>query len=252
MIYKNSFAALALCFFSSAVILGCGDSARGPKGAAICTDAYEKANLNIDVNIGSKKTKLGDDTQLDLKTGEYNFKDTDIYVQDKQREIKMHVSIKPLEGDKAEIKLNCIGGRFGSEDPLVGISRKMVPFQFSIPVPGKMQVAENGAITMTKAHVLVDYRFRAEGVAWTLATYEVEDKSAPSNLKDLFKGFDDSAEYVYEYPNKNLEIRSSYSKFKQSERNSAVTTQNIISFVRVDKVADPVTSEEKSDEKSKE
>lgn len=221
-------------------LIACGGDSNRIRGAAYCVKDYAETKLKIDISNQAKKTKLEVDTKLQISEGQYKFDNAEIYVQDPIREITMHVTIEPSsDGNSASIKLNCIGGTFGGEDPNKGVSPKMNPFVISLPVANTFEIDTNKNSKFSSGTITIDYRPRP-GESALQALYAIDDKSNDGQLNDIYEGFDETSQYLYEFSNQNLELRSSFklSKGSGAAADPAVSLnkQSIIGLIRFDKI----------------
>lgn len=233
--FKALVAALVL---SPLVLLSaCGGDGSKIKGSSYCVKNYAESRLNVDV-VQGKKTKLTNETKLDLNEAQYKFNNGEIFVQDFERDITMHVSVTPQADGSTSVQLLCIGGTFGGEDPNKGINLKMIPFVVTVPVAGTLEIDKNKTSKIATGVITIDYRPRP-GQAALQATYATSEQKDDKELKDIYQGFEDSKQFLYEFTNENLELRSS---FKVAKGNNNLNKQSVIGLIRFEKVKAPETS----------
>jgi len=228
-------------FSVALLVTACGNNFRDQRGAALCTKDYSTKRLTIDAPNLGKKTKLTGETEPVLPTGDYSFKDADIFIQDTERQITLHLVVTPKVKDQSgdidiDIRVVCVGGNLNSPDPKIGINPNMPPFVFSIRVPGQMQVETLKESVIAPALLTVQMK-PIPGQSSLSGTYQLGEKST-GKLNDLYGGLQDAEQYLYETAT-NLELRTSYTFTKTQPDTSTEFKQKFVAFVRMVKTSGP-------------
>jgi hypothetical protein len=201
---------LATCFSFFALMVSCNSQNLVNPGAPYCAQGYHTRSVPIDVANNGEKTKLEDSTEPQLPPGEYVLGESDVFIDDPGRQIRMHVRMVPQKNSSAvTLSLMCIGGNLSSNSPDVGVSLNMKPFSFQIPYLALVKVDDNGKTLLQRGQFTVELRPKT-GAPWLIATHDQNKDTESGSIKDTFGKATDLTQFLYKLPGNGLEVRSSF------------------------------------------
>ena len=186
---KLALTLLSILIFS----IGCGSSRNSVRGANWCDTDYVVSTY--EVADSKSKTKLEDDTQLNLKEGDYALRELDVYFNDTNRDIRTHVKYTIAEDGTYQAKTQCIGSNSGQINP------EMETYIFELDVFSLMKIDASGKSLLADATTKIEFSNTGlEDPIMKKPAYEVSNSApAEKNLKDTFKsGFTNTEQYLFE------------------------------------------------------
>ncbi|MCB0350438.1 MAG: hypothetical protein KDD38_04590 [Bdellovibrionales bacterium] len=168
-----------ICGSLLTIAAGCSNGGPSISKNAICPGKYDPLAVDDNKKYGEKlSVKPGE--PFSPPASEYNYKGSEIYYYDTDKDIKVHLSQTTLPNGEEKTSIVCVGG--------TGITRSMEPLTFSVTLVSDILANENSQMKVKHRIFSFDYRNRLQGAPLQYSVENVDADFVDGTPQNSYQG----------------------------------------------------------------